>query len=106
MAMKLHTLDEMTDRYIGPVGTPKRDEFERKLAAELHAYHVGEAIKQARESKNLTQAELGERLGVHRAQICRLESGKSITLASMMRVFNALGVQVSLDMKGIGSVAL
>ena len=25
MAMKLHTLDEMTDRYIGPVGTPKRD---------------------------------------------------------------------------------
>ncbi len=106
MAMKLHTLDEMTDRYIGPVGTPKRDDFERRLAAELHAYRVGEAIKQAREAKNLTQTELGERLGVHRAQVCRLESGKSITLASMMRVFNALGVQVSLDMKGIGSVAL
>lgn len=104
--MKLHTLDEMTDRYIGPVGTPKRDDFERRLAAELHAYRVGEAIKQAREAKNLTQTELGERLGVHRAQVCRLESGKSITLASMMRVFNALGVQVSLDMKGIGSVAL
>ncbi len=106
MAMKLHTLDEMTDRYIGPVGTPKRDDFERRLAAELHAYRVGEAIKQAREAKNLTQTELGERLGVHRAQVCRLESGKSITLASMMRVFDALGVQVSLDMKGIGSVAL
>ncbi len=106
MAMKLHTLDEMTDRYIGPIGTPKRDDFERRLAAELHAYRVGEAIKQAREAKNLTQTELGERLGVHRAQVCRLESGKSITLASMMRVFNALGVQVSLDMKGIGSVAL
>lgn len=106
MAMKLHTLEELTDRDIGPIGTPKRDAFERKLAAELHAYHVGEAIKQAREAKNLTQTELGERLGVHRAQVCRLESGKSITLASMMRVFNALGVQVSLDMKGIGSVAL
>ncbi len=106
MAMKLHTLEELTDRDIGPVGTPKRDAFERKLAAELHAYHVGEAIKQAREASNLTQEQLGERLGVHRAQICRLESGKSITFASMMRVFKALGVQVSLDMKGIGSVAL
>ena len=104
--MKLTSLQEAKDKVFGPVGTPERDEYERKLAAELHAYHVGEAIKQARESKNLTQAELGERLGVHRAQICRLESGKSITLASMMRVFNALGVQVSLDMKGIGSVAL
>ena len=106
MSMKLHTLEELTDRDIGPIGTPKRDAFEQKLATELHAYHVGEAIKQAREASNLTQEQLGERLGVHRAQICRLESGKSITLASMMRVFKALGVQVSLDMKGIGSVAL
>jgi len=51
MEMKLHTLDEMTDRYIGPVGTPKRDAFEQKLADELHAYHVGEAIRQAREAQ-------------------------------------------------------
>lgn len=106
MAMKLYTLDEMMDRDIGRVGTPKRDAFEQKLAAELHAYHVGEAIKRARLAQNLTQEQLGERLGVHRAQVCRLESGKSITLASMMRAFKALGVQVSLDMKGIGSVAL
>jgi len=80
MAMKLHTLEEMTDRYIGPIGTPKRDAFEQKLAAELHAYHVGEAIRQAREANN--------------------------PLASMMRAFKALGVQVALDMKGIGRVAL
>jgi len=106
MAMKLHTLDEMTDKYIGPIGTPKRDEFERRLADELHAYHVGEAIKQAREAQSLTQAQLGERMGVHKAQVCRIESGKSITLASMMRAFRALGVQVALDMQGIGRVAL
>jgi ribosome-binding protein aMBF1 (putative translation factor) len=106
MAMKLHTLDEMTDKYIGPIGTPKRDQFEAKLAAELHAYHVGEAIKQAREAQKLTQAELGERMGVQRSQVCRLESGKSITFASMMRAFKAMGVQVALDMKGIGKVAL
>ena len=106
MAMKLTTLDELIDRDLGPIGTPERDEFETQLAEDLHAYHVGKAIKQAREAQHLTQAQLGERKGVHKAQICRLESGKSITLASMMRVFKALGVQVSLDMKGIGSVAL
>lgn len=104
--MKLTTLEELEDKYIGKVGTPERDEYERKLADELHAYHVGEAIKQAREAQSLTQAELGEKMGVHKAQVCRIESGKSITLASMMRTFRALGVQVALDMKGIGKVAL
>lgn len=106
MAMKLHTLEELMDRDIGPIGTPKCDTFEEKLATNFHAYHVGEAIKQAREANNLTQAELGERHGVQRSQVCRLESGKSITLVSMMKAFKALGVQVSLDMKGIGRVAL
>ena len=51
MAMKLHTLDEMTDRYIGPVGTPERDEHERMLDDELRAYHVGEVIRRAREAQ-------------------------------------------------------
>ena len=106
MAMKLYTHEEMLDRTLGPIGTPDRDDYERKLADELHAYHVGEAIKQAREAQSLTQAELGERMGVQRSQVCRIESGKSITLASMMRAFRAMGVQVSLDMKGIGRVAL
>ena len=106
MAMKLHTLDEMNDRYIGPVGTPERDEFDRKLEEEIHAYHVGKAIKQTREAQNLTQAQLGEKMGVQRSQICRIESGKSITLNSMMRVFKALGVECTLDMKGIGRIAL
>ena len=106
MAMKLHTLEEIEDKYLGPIGTPKRDEYERKLADELHAYRVGEAIKKAREAQKLTQAELGERMGVQRSQVCRIESGKSISLASMMRAFRALGVQVALDMKGIGRLVL
>ena len=106
MADKIHTLDEMADRDLGPIGTPGRDTFEQKLADELHAYHVGEAIKQARMAQSLTQEELGARMGVQRAQVCRIESGKSITLASMMRAFKALGVQVTLDMQGVGRVAL
>lgn len=102
----MYSMGEVLDEALGPVGTPRRDEHERSVAEAVHAFHIGEAIKKARLQQNLTQEELGERIGVKRAQICRLESGKSITFASMMRVFKALGVQVSLDMKGIGSVAL
>ena len=104
--IKLYTMNELLDRDLGPIGTPERDEFEQELADELHAYRVGEAIKKAREAQKLTQAELGERMGVQRSQVCRVESGKSITLASMMRAFRALGVQVALDMKGIGRLVL
>ena len=104
--IKLYTMNELLDRDLGPTGTPERDEFEQELADELHAYRVGEAIKKAREAQKLTQAELGERMGVQRSQVCRIESGKSITLASMMRAFRALGVQVALDMKGIGRLVL
>ena len=104
--MKLYSFEELLDEDYGPVGTPESDAFERSVDEAVHAYHVGEAIKQAREAQRLTQAELGERMGVQRAQVCRIESGKSITLASMMRAFKAMGVQVALDMQGIGRVAL
>lgn len=104
--LNLYTTEDLLNENIGIVGTPERDKFDAAVAEEIKAYHVGEAIRKAREAKKLTQEQLGERIGVHRAQVCRLESGKSITLASMMKVFNALGVQVTLDMKGIGRVAL
>ncbi|MBR2237073.1 MAG: helix-turn-helix transcriptional regulator [Prevotella sp.] len=104
--MKLYSFEELLDEDYGPIGTPERDEFERDVDEAVQAYRVGEAIKQARKAQRLTQAQLGEKMGVQRAQVCRLESGKSITLTSMMRAFRALGVQVALDMKGIGRVAL
>lgn len=104
--MKLYSFEELLEEDYGPIGTPERDEFEHSVDESVRAYRVGEAIKQAREAQQLTQAELGEKMGVQRAQVCRIESGKSITLSSMMRAFRALGVQVSLDMKGIGKVAL
>lgn len=104
--MKVYTLGEVEDKYIGKVGTPRRDEYEKNVKKEIEAYHVGEALKMARMAQGLTQEEVGERMGIHRAQVCRMESGKSITFASMMRVFRALGVEVALDMKGVGKVAL
>lgn len=106
MATKLYTTNELLDRDLGLVGTPERDAFDKQVAEEIQAYHVGEAIKKARLSRNLTQEQLGKKIGVQRSQISRLEKGKSITLASMMRVFRAMDVPIFLDMQGIGKVAL
>lgn len=104
--MKYYTLDEIQDEIIGKVGEPARDEYEYKLKEEIQALHIGEAIKQARLSKNLTQQELGDKIGVQRAQISRLEKGHSITLTTLMRVFKAMDITASLELSGIGKVAL
>lgn len=58
--------------------------------------------------QNLTQEELGKKVGVKRSQICKLESGKSsITLSTMSRVFQALGITTAtLDLGIGGKVAL
>ncbi len=106
--MNFTPADDMKDELWGPVGTPERDAMEAQLKEDIQAYFVGEAIKKARIKQNLTQEELGERVGVKRSQICKLESGKSsITLSTMSRVFQALGIATAtLDLGIGGKVAL
>lgn len=84
----------LVDQAWGVPGTPERDEMEARLKEEIDDYFVGEAIKKARLELRLTQEQLGQRVGVQRAQISRLEKGKSvITLPTMRRVFRALGIE-------------
>ena len=66
--MNLTPLDDALDKHFGNVGTSKRDAFESDVDEALHAYRLGEAIKKARLEQNLTQEQLGERIGVKRAQ--------------------------------------
>jgi len=35
MAIKVYTLGEIEDKYIGKIGTPKRDEYEKNVKAEI-----------------------------------------------------------------------
>lgn len=86
-AKKFYTLEEIEDKYIGEKGTPKRDAYEE----ELNSFLIGEAIKQARQSKNLTQEELGNLIGVQRAQISRIENGKNLTFST---IGNQYGLKV------------
>ena len=60
--LKVYTHEEMLDRVIGEKGTPAREKYE----TDINNFLIGEAIKQAREAKNLTQEQLGELMGVKR----------------------------------------
>lgn len=106
--IQLTPLSEVVDEVWGPIGTPERDAMEAQLKEDIQAYFVGEAIKKERLKQNLTQEELGERVGVKRSQICKLENGKSsITLSTMSKVFRALGIATAtLDLGTGGKVTL
>lgn len=100
--MNFYTHEEMLDKVVGMKGTPVRDEYDE----EIQSFLIGEAIKRARQSKNLTQEELGKLIGVQRAQISRIENGKNLTLSTIAKVFRAMGVSAKLELENIGKVAL
>ena len=74
---KTVSLDTMIDKHIGKVGTERRDAFENELRIDL----LGQAIKHARQERNLTQAQLGEFVGVQKAQISKKENIAKIGLS-------------------------
>ena len=95
-ALKTVSLDTMINKHIGKRGTKKRESFESELKIEL----LGHAIKQARQERNLTQEQLGELVGVQKAQISKLEN--SITNArfdTILKVFTALGAKVNFNVQ-------
>lgn len=62
--MNFTPADDLVDEVWGKMGTPERDAMEAQLKEEINAYFVGEAIKKVRQLQNLTQEELGEKVGV------------------------------------------
>lgn len=101
------THEQMLDKYIGPIGTPERDEFDAQVKAEAQEYFIGEAIKETRKKVGLTQEQLGERMGVKKSFVSKMENGHGIAYSTIMRAFKALGVpSASLDLGQFGRVAL
>lgn len=100
--MKFYSLDEMTDKHIGAHGTPAREAFD----AEVEAALIGASIKEARKAQCLTQKELGERVGVQTAQISKIESGRNLTISTIVRVLNALGLCAEFGIQGQKPITL
>ena len=94
--MKTYSLEELTDKYIGKIGTKKRDDFENELRLDL----LGQAIKQARLERNLTQEKLGELVGVKKAQISKVENSTTdARLTTILKVFEALGAKINFNVQ-------
>jgi len=94
--MKTYTLEEITNKHIGKRGTPKREAFEHELRLDL----LGEAIKQARRQRHMTQEELGRLVGVQKAQISKIEN--SLTDArfeTILKVFKALNAKINFNVE-------
>ena len=90
------SLDTLVDKHIGKRGTKKREDFESELKIEF----LGQAIKEARQQRNLTQEELGALVGVQKAQISKLEN--CVTNArfdTILKVFSALGARVNFNVQ-------
>jgi DNA-binding XRE family transcriptional regulator len=94
--MKTYSLEELTDKHIGKVGTTKRDAFENELRLDL----LGQTIKNIRQEQNMTQEELGELVGVKKAQISKIEN--SLTDArfdTILKVFRALNAKINFNVE-------
>ena len=100
--LKIYTEEEMLDKHIGAVGTKERNKFDE----DIQSFLIGDAIKQARQSKNMTQEQLGALIGVQRAQVSKIENGRNLTLSTIARAFKAMGMQAKLEISGLGKIAL
>ncbi len=94
--LKTVSLDTMIDKHIGKRGTERREAFEYELKIDL----LGQAIKQARQERNLTQEQLGDLVGVQKAQISKIENSvKNARFETILKVFDALGAKVSFNVE-------
>lgn len=96
---KLNSWSNIKDSVYGKKGTKRRDELER----ESESFKIGLLLKDARESRNLTQEELGQIIDKKRTYISRVENdGSNITLKTLFDIVEkGLGgkVKISIEVK-------
>ncbi len=91
--LKVTAFNDLEDELFGAPGTPERTEYEDRVTLEL----LPQSIREYRLCNHLTQDQLGQRLGVQKSQISKLErSSSNATLDTLRRVFKALNVEVKI----------
>ena len=61
--------------------------------------NISAMIRDERLRRGMTQEELGELVGVGKAQISKIESGKGLTIKTVTKVLGALGLSASVSLK-------
>lgn len=88
---------EIKNRVYGKEGTERRDNLDR----EVESFRIGLLLKKARESRNMTQAELGRLVDKKRTYISRVENnGSNITLSTLFDIVEkGLGGKVNISIE-------
>jgi len=88
---------EIKNRIYGKEGTERRDNLDR----EVESFRIGLLLKKARESRNMTQAELGRLVDKKRTYISRVENnGSNITLSTLFDIVEkGLGGKVNISIE-------
>lgn len=93
---KLTSLDSLKDRLIGIEGSRERDLYEQELKIEV----LQEIMKEIRKKRNLSQEELGVKVGVKKSQISKIESGyDNISLNVISKIFTALNAKIKISVE-------
>jgi len=93
----ISTWSEIKDRVYGKEGTERRDNLDR----EAESFRIGLLLKKARESRNMTQEELGQLVDKKRTYISRVENnGSNITLSTLFDIVEkGLGGKVNISIE-------
>lgn len=94
--IKFHSFDKIKEKYIGKLGTEKRDRYEFDLKLDV----LGEMIKITRKERNLTQEQLGKLIGVNKSEISKLErNARNMTISTILKIFHALKAKVKFNIE-------
>ena len=95
--MRTKTLNQFKNQYYGEAGTPERDRIER----DLDALRIGLKIRTAREQKEMTQAQLADRIDKKRTFISKVENdGGNITLKTLFDIVErGLGGKLNIEVR-------
>ncbi len=63
---------------------------------DIHINNIGALIRDERARRGMTQEELGARIGVGKAQISKVESGKGLTIKTVNKVLEALDLSATI----------
>ena len=78
--MNTKTLTKLEDKYIGKIGTPDRELYEKELSDLM----IGVQIRNGRLKLDLTQQDLAARVGKKREFISRIENdGSNLTIKTL-----------------------
>jgi HTH-type transcriptional regulator / antitoxin HipB len=92
----------LEDEWFGKPGSSERITSDEGLRQELIMARLGAAIQQTRKARNLSQGELGKRIGVGKAQVSKLENAPgNVTVGTLLRVFTALGARLTIVVESL-----